>query len=310
VSGYRTLFSAAAGVVVATVIAPAMDVAGGHATPVRMAWLGGGAGVLFCAMLLLAAWSSHAVGIPWRAAPRSASGGLLPKPDRLFGAFAAVALVTGFALPMFGKTMLYLCTYVLRDAAFAGRVLLTLALSQIAGATLWTALVRRHDKAALLAASHAIAAAGILSFAAAGEHRVLLLACAALAGIGLAGVFMLPWGILADIVDFAEFRHRERRETVAFAAVLVLLKAGGAAALATIGWTLERLGYAPGAMQDPAVLLGMRLLAFGVPVLGSAVAIAVLVRLDVGHARHARVVRANGLRGRARPAGTPAPARR
>lgn len=297
-SGYRTLFSAAASVVVATVIAPSMNLAAGTAAPLRMAWLGAGAGLVFCATLLLAAWSSRAAaGSPHPSNPRHAAGtGLLPKPDRLFGAIAAVAVVTGFAVPMFGKTMLYLCTYVLHDARFAGRVLLTLALSQIAGATLWIALVRRHDKATLLALSHGVAATGIVLFAGAGEYRALLLACAALAGVGLAGVFMLPWGILADIVDFAEFHHRERRETAAFAAILVLLKAGGAAALATIGWTLGQLGYVPGAVQPPAVVLGLKLLAFGVPVLGSVVAILLLLRLDVGHAVHVRVSRVTGMR--------------
>ncbi|RYE97601.1 MAG: hypothetical protein EOO78_18575, partial [Oxalobacteraceae bacterium] len=223
---------------------------------------------------------------------------LLPRPDRLYAALALVALVTGFAVPMFGKTLLYLCTYVLQDATFTGDVLLTLAVSQIAGATLWTALVRRHDKTRLLAASHAVAAIGIALFAAAGAHRPLLHACAALAGIGLAGVFMLPWGILADSIDFAEFRYRERRDTIAFATMLVLLKGGGAAALATVGWTLAALGYVPGIAQSPGVVLGMKSLAFGVPVLGAVAAIAVLLCLDIGHARHARVRRINSERRR------------
>jgi GPH family glycoside/pentoside/hexuronide:cation symporter len=283
---------------VATVIAPSMNGAAGHAAPQRMAWLGAGAGALFCATLLLAAWSSRTGDAARPPVLRPAGRRLLPRPDPLFGAIAGVAVVTGFALPMFGKTLLYLCTYVLRDAAFAGRILLTLAVSQIAGATLWIALVRRHDKTTLLALSHGVAAAGIVLFAAAGGQRPLLLACAALTGLGFAGVFMLPWGILADIVDFAEFRQRARSETAAFAVMLVLLKAGSAAALATISWTLGQLGYVPGAVQPPAVALGMKLLAFGMPVLGSAVAIVIVLRLDIGHAMHARVRRVNGLRAR------------
>ena len=295
-SGYRSLFSAAASIVVATVIAPSMNVAAGLAMPPRLAWLGAGAAVLFCVTLLLAAWSARAASSGQAGNPRAAGTGLLPRPDRLFGAFAAVAIITGFALPMFGKTMLYWCTYVLHDAAFAGRLLLALAASQFVGAAWWLALVRHHDKTRLLALGHAIAALGILLFGACGSHRGALLACTALAGIGLSGVFMLPWGILADIVDFAELRHGERRETVAFAAVLVLLKASGAAALATIGWTLARLGYVPGAVQPPDVVLGLRWLAWGVPVLGSVLAIGILVPLDIGHARHARVRRANAWR--------------
>lgn len=300
VSGYRTLFSAGAGIVVATVIAPSMNLASGIATPLHMAWLGAGAGLLFCATLLLAAWSSRAADTPASTARFGAGAALLPKLDRLSGAIAVLAVATGFALPMFGKMLLYLCTYVLRDAGLAGRVLLILALSQVGGAMLWIALVRRYDKTTVLAISHGVAAAGIALFACAGERHGVLLGCAALAGVGLAGVFMLPWGILADIVDFAEFRHRERRETMAFALMLVLLKAGSAAALATIGFALDRLGYVPGAVQSSAVVLGMRLLAFGVPVAGALCALLLLLRLDVGHALHARVVTVNRRRQRRR----------
>jgi GPH family glycoside/pentoside/hexuronide:cation symporter len=290
VSGYRTLFSAAASVIVATVVAPAMHVADGSVTAVRLAWLGVGAGLIFCTTLLVSAWSSRAASPPCAVVqPSLPRKRLFPQADRLYGAIAAIALVTGFAVPMFGKTMLYVCTYVLHDAALAGRVLLTLAMSQIAGATLWITLVRHFDKTRLLAASHGLAAAGIALFALAGDQRNWLYPFAALAGIGLAGVFMLPWGILADVIDFAEFRYRERRETMVFAIMLVLLKGGGAAALATLGWMLAALGYAPGAMQPVEVVFGMKLLAFGLPVSGSIVAIAILLRLDIGHARHARV---------------------
>jgi GPH family glycoside/pentoside/hexuronide:cation symporter len=308
-SGYRTLFSAAASVIVATVVAPAMQIANGGVSAARLAWLGIGAGLLFCATLLVSAWSSRAACPACLVAqPSLPRKRWFPQAGRLYGAMAAVALVTGFAVPMFGKTMLYLCTYVLHDAAFAGRVLLTLAISQIAGATLWIMLVRHVDKTRLLAASHGLAAAGIALFAAAGDQHSWLYPCAALAGMGLAGVFMLPWGILADVIDFAEFRDRERRETIAFAIMLVLLKGGGAAALATLGWMLAALGYAPGAVQAPEVVLGMKLLAFGLPVSGAVVAIAILLRLDIGHARHARVRWINAARrergiARATPAG-------
>jgi len=296
-SGYRTIFSSAASVSVACVIAPLMHTAAGGAISVRMAWLGALGGLLFCSALLLAAWSSKAANIPAQPRPRPSSPpALFPAPDRLFAAMAAIALITGFATPMFMKTLLYLCTYVLKSPASAGQVLLILALSQILGAVFWITLVRRRDKSTLLAMSHGVAAVGIILFAAAGENKTALLAFAALIGIGFAGVFMLPWGILADIVDFAEFRHRERRETAAFAAILLLLKGGGAAALATIGWILGTLGYVPGAEQPHSVLLGMKALTFGVPAAGSVMAILILRRLDIGHALHARVSRVNRMR--------------
>lgn len=293
-SGYRTIFSSAASVSVACVITPLMHTAAGTAAPVRMAWLGALGGLLFCGALLLAAWSSKPAHFPEQPRPGPSSPPtLFPAPDRLFAAMAAIALITGFATPMFTKTLLYLCTYVLKSPEFAGQVLLVLALSQMLGAVFWIILVRRRDKSTLLAMSHGVAAVGIILFAASGENQTALFACTVLIGIGFAGVFMLPWGILADIIDFSEFRHRERRETVSFAVILVLLKGGGAAALATIGWTLGTLGYVPGVVQPHSVLLGMKALAFGIPAVGSAIAILILRRLDIGHELHARVRKVN-----------------
>jgi GPH family glycoside/pentoside/hexuronide:cation symporter len=293
-SGYRTVFSSAASVLIATVLVPFMVTAGQPATAGQLSRLGVVGGTVFCAAMWFAAWSAQEEGgRAERQLRPSARIVILPKLDRLFGAIAIVALVTGFATPVFSKMMLYISTYVLKEPGFAGRVLLTITLGQLAGAAWWIFLIRSRDKTVLLAASHGVAGCGIWLFAMAGNHSWLLTASAALIGVGFGGVFMLPWGILADMTDFAEFRHRERRETATFATVLVLLKAGGVASAVAIGWTLGELGYVPGVAQSDAVIRGMKLLAFGVPMLGSVVAIVTLRRLAVGHEVHARVVRAN-----------------
>jgi len=294
-SGYRTVFSSAASVVIATVLVPFMGADGASATASQLALLGGAGGVLFCGAMFFAAWSAQEEGAGGAATPARSAARIvfLPKLDRLFGAIAVIALVTGFAMPVFGKMMLYIATYALRQPGLAGQLLLTITLGQLAGVALWIYLVRSHEKTDLLAASHAVGIAGIVCFAMAGDHARLLTASAAVIGVGFAGVFMLPWGILADITDFAAFRHRERRETATFATVLVILKAGGVASLAAIGWVLGKLGYVAGVAQAESVIDGMKLLAFGVPVAGSIIAILTLRRLALGHEVHARVVRAN-----------------
>ena len=294
-SGYRTVFSSAASVVIATVLVPFMGADGASATASQLALLGGAGGVLFCGAMFFAAWSAQEEGAGGAATPARSAARIvfLPKLDRLFGAIAVIALVTGFAMPVFGKMMLYIATYALHQPGLAGQLLLTITLGQLAGVALWIYLVRSHEKTDLLAASHAVGIAGIVCFAMAGDHARLLTASAAVIGVGFAGVFMLPWGILADITDFAAFRHRERRETATFATVLVILKAGGVASLAAIGWVLGKLGYVAGVAQAESVIDGMKLLAFGVPVAGSIIAILTLRRLALGHEVHARVVRAN-----------------
>ena len=293
-SGYRTVFSSAASVVIATVLVPFMGADGQRASAGQLSLLGMAGGVVFCAVMLFAAWSAREEGVVGERRLRpSARIAFLPKLDSLFGAIAVIALMTGFAIPVFGKMMLHIATYVLKQPGLAGPILLTITLGQLAGAALWIFLVRSRDKTSLLAISHGVAICGVLCFAMAGATPWLLTASALLIGVGFGGVFMLPWGILADITDFAQFRHGERRETATFATILVILKAGGAASLATVGWTLERLGYVPGVAQSESVIEGMKLLAYGIPILGSLVAILTLRQLAIGHQAHARVVRAN-----------------
>lgn len=293
-SGYRLIFSSLASLGIGIFLTPSVQNAAAGAGPGLLATLGVTGGLLFCLALGIAAWSSR--NAPGPRGDRGASVMLLPKPDRLLAGIAVIAFVTGFATPMFSRMVLYLSTYVFGQPAFASHILIAIILGQFLGALLWIHLVRFREKTTLLAVSHAVAAGGFLLFALVGARPEPLIGVSVLIGVGLAGVFMLPWGILADVVDFAEFRHRERRETATFALVLVIIKAGGAASAGVIGWTLGQLGYTPGAHQAWAVLVGMKALACGVPIIGGLVAILVLSRLSIGHLAHARVLRALGAR--------------
>jgi GPH family glycoside/pentoside/hexuronide:cation symporter len=137
-----------------------------------------------------------------------------------------------------------------------------------------------------------------------------------LIGAAFTCVFMLPWGLLADTVDFVAWRHGRRFETGLFAFYLVVVKASGAAANGVIGWSLGSLGYVPGAEQSALVRTGILVLGLGVPIAGSLGAFVMLRRFDIGHARHARVLAALSRRRHAerevvpfRPRSVPVPSR-
>ena len=291
-SGYRLFFSSLASLAIAIVLTPSVVQAARLSMTGNLALLGWSGAGLFCLALWIAAWSSGTSGPGRVRDPSPTRIMLFPRPDRLLGAMIVIAMATGFAMPMFGRMVLYLATYVLGQPAFASRILLAMTLGQFPGVLLWTYLVRLAEKTTLLTASHVTASLGILLFALAGPRQELLIGAAVIIGVGLAGVFMLPWGLLADIVDFAELKHGERRETATFASILVILKAGAAASVGSISLVLGALGYTARAHQGPAVQLAMQALAFGVPLAGSVASIWVLRYLAIGHQRHARVVRA------------------
>lgn len=293
VSGYRLMFSTASALTVALLFAPLVQEAARTHAFARLAGAGAVAGLLFAAtMIACAATVGRSDGA--RNRDHGADGIAVPLRDPLVIGMGLLALITGFAAPTFGRMLLYLGAYVIDRPDLVGTLLLAMTGGQFVGVAAWTALTARHDQSVLLAAGHAASAAAFVLFGLCLGVPALLPACAALIGFGLASVFMLPWGLLANAVDLVAFRHGRRFETGLFAYYLVVVKASGAGAIVMTGWMLGGLGYVPGGVQAPATIAGMVALGLGLPIAGSLCAIVLLRRFDVGHARHARVLAALG----------------
>lgn len=292
VSGYRLFFSTASALVVATVLTPLVQRAGSDHAFDQMALAGAVAGGLFALTMILCAWTSGG----GRARPTQREAGLdgiaVPLRDPMVIGMGLLALLTGFAAPTFGRTLLYMGSYVVHRPDLVATLLLALAAGQFAGVLCWTALTGRFSKSMLLAMGHTVSVLGLIAFGLCLSWPTVLLGCAAVIGFGLASVFMLPWGLLADAVDVVEWRHGRRFETGLFAFYLVIVKASGAASTSLIGWSLGWLGYAPGQPQTVTVQTGIVSLGLGIPLIGSLAAILLMRRFALGHARHGRLLNA------------------
>jgi GPH family glycoside/pentoside/hexuronide:cation symporter len=290
------LFSTASALIVATLLTPLVQDAGNTRSFDRLALTGAATGAIFALTMILCAWTCG--GEPSGGAARTArqsarqDGIDIPFRDPMVGALALLALLTGFAAPAFGRSLLYIGSYVVRRPDLVATLLLAVTIGQFAGVILWTAMTRRFSKSALLAMGHGVSIIGLAGFAACLSWPPALAICGAVVGVGLASMFMLPWGLLADAVDVVEWRHGRRFETGLFAFYLVVVKASGAAFSSLSGWTLGLLGYVPGQAQTAAVQAGMLGLGLGIPALGSLCAILLMRRFDLGHARHARLLAA------------------
>jgi GPH family glycoside/pentoside/hexuronide:cation symporter len=292
VSGYRLLFSTASALIVATILAPLVQRAGDDQAFGRLALTGAVAGGLFALTMILCAWTSGSGASRSAVRNLGRDGIRVPLRDPMVIGMGLLALLTGFAAPTFGRMLLYIGRYVVDRADLVETLMLALTAGQFAGVILWTALTGRFSKSALLAAGHGVSAAGLVAFSLCLPWPAALTACAGVIGFGLASVFMLPWGLLADAVDVVEWRGGRRFETGLFAYYLVVVKASGAASTSLIGWTLGGLGYVPGTAQTAEVQAGMLGLGLGVPLVGSLAAILLLRRFDLGHARHGRLLAA------------------
>jgi len=294
VSGYRFFFSSASALTVASILTPMVQSAVRVHDLASLAWTGAVAGGLFAATMVACGLASDRRS----SAPASTCEGPdgdgidVPLRDRLVLAMGLIAVITGFAMPAFERMLLYLGTYVIERPGWVATLLLAKTVGQFVGVAVWTPLAGRIDKSRILAAGHAISIVGFALFGLLIDRPEVLPACALLMGFGLSCVFMLPWGLLANAVDFVALRHGRRFETGLFAFYLVMVKASGAAASVVIGLSLGWLGYVPGGVQGESVKAGMMALGLGLPILGAIGAIVLLSRMGMGHDRHERVLAA------------------
>lgn len=292
VSGYRLLFSTASALAVATILTPLVQQAGRDRDFAALASTGTLAALLFVATMIVSALLRRPAPAPEAGAGAGRDGIDIPLRDHLVIGMALLAFITGFALPTFGRMILYLCTYVLGRPGLAATLLLALTIGQFTGVLAWTALTGRVDKSRLLALGHGVSAIGLILFGLSLDRPGALVGCTALIGFGFASVFMLPWGLLADAVDFVAWRHGRRFETGLFAFYLVVVKASGAGSTVLIGWSLGWLGYMPGRPQPLSVQAGMIALGLGIPIVGAIMAALLLHRFAIGHDRHGGVLAA------------------
>ena len=291
-AGYRSFFSNISSLIIATLVVPLVEKSTRLGETAPLAAFGVCAGLVYCAVMATAATAGPAAPPAGRSSQKAASVRLsIPKLAPLFLAMLPIAAVMGFAVPMFSRTAIYYSTYVLERPAFAGQILAAITIGQFGGVIVWTSLVRYFDKTRLLIASLVATAAALCIFSASAPNQLAMLVASGLMGIALLGVYMLPWGILPDVVDFCELRQGFRQETSLVALFLVVHKASGAASSGLIGWVLATTGYVPGAQQSHLVVSAIVFLAFGIPLTGALAAIATLLPLNIGHRRHAAVIR-------------------
>ena len=93
----------------------------------------------------------------------------------------------------------------------------------------------------------------------------------------------------ADVVDSDEAASGERREGTFFAAWGFAIKASIGCAILLCGFVLSATGFRPGVAQSAEALFGIRMLVSLFPLLCHALAIPLLLRLDLDEAGHAEI---------------------
>ncbi|PSW22109.1 melibiose:sodium transporter MelB [Photobacterium sanctipauli] len=73
--------------------------------------------------------------------------------------------------------------------------------------------------------------------------------------------------MLADVVDYGEYKTGHRSESIIFSVQTMLVKFAGALSGFFVGIGLTLIGYVPNVEQSPETILGLRILMIGIPTL-------------------------------------------
>lgn len=209
------------------------------------------------------------------------------RPFRLAALIYLLSFVTGdIILVVFVR---YLVDYIRVPTGFDNLVLVTVLASAMVSVPFIVRLMRRTDKrtAYLISIGFMVAVLILGSMVPPGARNIILVG-AVLAGVGFGAISVIPWAIVADVVEADELETGERREGLFTGYLVFLRKLGSAVAIFAAGQLLAATGFVSSTTgsvfveQPPGALTAMRVLVTVVPaiLLGIALVLAWRFPLD------------------------------
>lgn len=219
---------------------------------------------------------------------------------RMLGAHATYRRVTGLylcsriAIDVTGMMLVFYFTYWMRRPGDFELTFLLLLVVAVAALPAWVRIAARIDKQRVFIAGALWwgTVQAVLFLATPDWPRGVVIGCTLVAALGYGIVDMMPWSMLADVVDEDELRCDERREGLYAGVFGFLRKLGGATAVWIGGITLDVAGFTPAAEQSATVLWTIRALTALVPAAALGAGAWLALGYGLGHERHRTILAA------------------
>lgn len=194
---------------------------------------------------------------------------IISKNDQLLVAIAVI-LTFNFAMQVMTGVSLYYFLYVAGSKSMFSIFTMFAGIAEISGLFLFPWIAKHLSRNQVYLLASLIPAVGLGLLLAVGYLAPTNLVLTAIAGYGVKFGSGLQLGIvtvvLADVVDYGEYKFGTRNESVTFSIQTLLVKFTSAMGALLTGFALNATGYIPNAVQSASTQNGIRFVMIGVPI--------------------------------------------
>lgn len=190
-------------------------------------------------------------------------------------------LIVVFFLFNFGKALIavnvYYARYIMNDTALVGSLSMYQTIASFATFACTVKLIQKTDKQKIAMGGVILSFIGYALVILAPTNYTMLYFTSAIKGVGNAALCGVMYGMLADTVEYNEWKTGIRAEGLVFSANSIGIKIGTGFGAASLGWILAFFGYVSKSNVQPELAIqGIRVMFLYVPLVVYAILAVIL----------------------------------
>lgn len=195
---------------------------------------------------------------------------IILKNDQLLVAIAVI-LTFNFAMQVMTGVSLYYFLYVAGSKAMFSTYTMFAGLAEISGLFIFPKISKHLHRNQVYFLASAVPTVGLALLLITGFIAPTSFLLTAICGFFVKFGSGLQLGVvtvvLADVVDYGEYKFGTRNESITFSIQTLLVKFTSAMGALLTGFALNMTGYVPNAVQSAATLTGIRFVMIGIPII-------------------------------------------
>ena len=205
----------------------------------------------------------------------------ISKNDQLIAAIVVI-LTFNFAINFTQGGLLYFFTYVSNNKYLFSYYTVASGIATVLGLIIYPKLAEKLSRKTVYIGAGLLPAIGLAglfigSFIAP-QSKIIAIASGFIFSIGQGLNQGSVTVLLADTVDYGEYKLGKRNESVTFSCQTLLVKFSSAFCTMLIGWSLTMTGYVPNIAQSAATQMGIRVVSIVIPALFALISMFVFIK--------------------------------